>query len=89
MSKRTAAYLLENNIIPSVHSGKKTRCYSIKKTDVIKFFKDLDLHPEKYVELGQTTTDRKLLGTSALPTCKYNKRKLRAYYKAVFEEYED
>ena len=41
MSKRTAAYLLENNIIPSVHSGKKTRCYSIKKTDVIKFFKDL------------------------------------------------
>ena len=89
MSKRTAAYLLENNIIPSVHSGKKTRCYSIKKTDVIKFFKDLDLHPEKYVELGRTTTDRKLLGTSALPTCKYNKRKLRAYYKTLFEEYED
>lgn len=89
MSKRTASYLLDSKLVPAVYNGKKSKCYFIKKTDVIKFFKDLDLHPEKYVELGQTTTDRKLLGTSALPTCKYNKRKLRAYYKTLFEEYED
>ena len=35
ISKRTARYLLQFNLIPHVCTGKKTRCYAIKKRDVI------------------------------------------------------
>ena len=37
ISKRTAHYLLQFNLIPHVCTGKKTRCYAIKKSDVIDF----------------------------------------------------
>ena len=37
ISKRTAHYLLQFNLIPHVCTGKKTRCYAIKKRDVIDF----------------------------------------------------
>ena len=37
ISKRTAHYLLKFNLIPHVCTGKKTRCYAIKKRDVIDF----------------------------------------------------
>lgn len=33
-SKRKTKYLLDNGIIPCVNSGKKTRCYKIKMSDV-------------------------------------------------------
>lgn len=88
MSKRTATCLLEQNIIPSVHSGKKTRCYSINKSDVIAFFNDLNLHPEKHAALSQDE-EAKPISTASLPTFKYSKRKLRAYYKDLLTTYEN
>ena len=88
MSKRTATYLLEQNIIPSVHSGKKTRCYSINKSDVVAFFNDLNLHLEKYASLYDNE-ETKPISTAALPAFKYSKRKLRAYYKNLLTMCED
>lgn len=40
ISKATAAKLLESGVVPCIHSGKKTRCYSIKKTDVQVYLKN-------------------------------------------------
>ena len=40
ISKATAAKLLESGVVPCVHSGKKTRCYTIKKTDVQAYLKN-------------------------------------------------
>lgn len=37
MSKKTATYLLESKILPAKYSGKKTRCYSIKKSDTLNY----------------------------------------------------
>ena len=49
ISKRTAHYLLQFNLIPHVCTEKKTRCYAIKKRDVIDFmtvsYTHLDKHP--------------------------------------------
>ncbi len=39
ISKRTAVFLLENGLIPYLDTGKKTRCYIIRKVDVIAFAK--------------------------------------------------
>ena len=40
ISKATATKLLESGIVPCVHSGKKTRCYTIRKTDVQAYLKN-------------------------------------------------
>ena len=52
ISKRTALYLLQFNLIPRTCTGKKTRCYSIKKSDVIAFMNDREVNPEKYNSAG-------------------------------------
>ena len=39
ISKRTALFLLENGLIPYIDTGKRTRCYIIRKADVIAFAK--------------------------------------------------
>jgi len=49
ISKRTALFLLQYNLIPNETSGKKTRCYRIKKSDVISFILDREINPEKYI----------------------------------------
>lgn len=49
ISKRTALYLLQFNLIPHTFTGKKTRCYAIKKSDVIAFMNDREVNPEKYI----------------------------------------
>ena len=40
ISKATAAKLLESGVVPCVHSGKKTRCYTIRKTDIQAYLKN-------------------------------------------------
>ena len=49
ISKRTALYLLQYNLIPNITTGKKTRCYKIKKSDVIAFILDREVNPDKYI----------------------------------------
>ncbi len=49
ISKRTAHYLLQFNLIPHVCTGKKTRCYAIKKNDVIDFMINREVNPSRYI----------------------------------------
>ena len=49
ISKRTAHYLLQFNLIPHVCTGKKTRCYAIKKKDVIDFMINREVNPSRYI----------------------------------------
>ncbi len=37
ISKKTAAHLLDNGLVPCISSGKKTRKYKIKLDDVIEY----------------------------------------------------
>ena len=48
ISKRTALYYLQSGLIRSRNTGKKTRCWQIRKDDVIQFAKDYELHPFRY-----------------------------------------
>lgn len=49
ISKRTALYLLQFNLIPHTCTGKKTRCYKIKKSDIIAFMNDRQVNPDNYI----------------------------------------
>ena len=48
ISKRTARYLLQSGLVPCVQSGKKTRNYTIKTKDIVRYLERREIHPEKY-----------------------------------------
>ena len=48
ISKKRAEWLLRSGFIPCEHTGKKTRCYLIRKEDVITWLADYIDNPAKY-----------------------------------------
>ena len=48
ISRSTALYLLRSGKIPCEYTGKKTRCYKIKKSDVITYLEKRKIFPESY-----------------------------------------
>lgn len=48
ISKKTCLFLLESGLVPSVDSGKKTRRFKIKTTDVVQYLRERDDYPELY-----------------------------------------
>lgn len=48
ISKKTARFLLESGKVPCTNSGKKTRCYRIRKTDAMAYLQDREICPENY-----------------------------------------
>lgn len=43
ISKRTARYLLQSGLVPCVQSGKKTRNYTIKMKDIVRYPDVMDI----------------------------------------------
>ena len=85
ISKQTALYLLQFNLIPHTCTGKKTRCYAIKKSDVIAFMNDREVNPEKYIAPknwykygGEIVRPYKI---RIQPPCAKDEKKLRRYYE--------
>lgn len=48
ISKRKAAWMFQNGYIPCVDTGKKTRRYLVRRTDLEQFIDDLREHPERF-----------------------------------------
>ena len=48
LSKLDARYYLKSGLIPCETTGKKTRCYLIQKTALLKALKDYSKNPKKY-----------------------------------------
>lgn len=48
ISKSTARYLLMNGLITCEYTGKKTRCFRIRKEDVKRYLKEREKYPERY-----------------------------------------
>lgn len=90
ISKRTALYLLQSGLIPCKTTGKKTRCYSIQKADVIKFIKKCERNPIKYKppENWYADADRPHI-IRCLPSKMPTKSHFKAYYKNALADYSD
>ena len=94
MSKRTASYLLESMILPSRHTNKKTRCYFIKKKDIIELFDDMEKNPQKYAAPPKWYSENTKMKVSPYmlrytPFDPVNTNKLRAYYVKELEPYDN
>lgn len=85
ISKRTALYLLHFGLSPNKTTGKLTRCYKIKKTDVIAYMKDREINPEKYLPPPNWYCDSYNYNTFGTETAamitRVNKSKLKCFYE--------
>lgn len=90
ISKRTAQFLLEFNLIPHICTGKKTRCYKIKKSDVIAFMTDREINPERYIapEKWYKYGTAKAYKIRILPEMP-EPDKMRRYYESVLKDKPD
>lgn len=95
ISKRTALYLLQSGLIPNETTGKKTRCYSIKKKDVIAFLKDREQNPNKYLppenwyKYSSASPKKKPYVIRYLPGGQATRRQLADYYTKALSDYSD
>ena len=93
ISKRTAHYLLKFNLIPHVCTGKKTRCYAIKKRDVIDFMINREINPSRYIVptswYKYGNEDVKPYKIRIQPPLPNDPQKTRRYYESKLAAYLD
>ena len=88
ISKQTARYLLQSGLVPCKCSGKKTRCYSIKKEDVQEYLRQREIYPEKYT-IPAGCYGKKRTKSTGMPKKLSNEtlKKLHSYYTALLVSY--
>lgn len=93
ISKRTAHYLLQFNLIPHICTGKKTRCYAIKKRDVIDFMINREVNPSRYIVptswYKYGNEDVKPYKIRIQPPLPNDPQKTRRYYESKLADYPD
>lgn len=91
ISKKTCLFLLESGLVPNIDSGKKTRRFKIKTTDVIQYLHDRDDYPELYkAPDGFYMRD----GCKKAPSfedvfTKEDLTSMRQYYEMLLKDYPD
>ena len=87
ISKSTALYLLRSGKIPCEYTGKKTRCYKIKKADVITYLEKRKVFPESYsAPTGWYKGNYTVKMKTEVPEQVLENMKL--YYTELFAQYE-
>jgi len=92
ISKRTALFLLETGLLPSTNTGKKTRCYRIKKSDVIEFINDKKVNPNKYIPPERWYTygaPTQSFTVRVYPSGAISKERMKCFYTSRLSQYPD
>ncbi len=91
ISKKTCLFLLENKLVPNIDSGKKTRRFKIKTTDVINYLKDREINPGLYRAPSgyYIEYDKQKITDFALAFSKDNRIAIRLFYENKLIEYPD
>lgn len=86
ISKSTALYLLQSGRVPCEYSGKKTRCYKIKKEDVKDYLDAKNISSFSAPKGGYGCHYTSKLPQN-LPAEVYEK--MKAYYEEILDSYAD
>lgn len=92
ISKRTALFLLKSGLIPNEDTGKKTRCYRIKKSDVINYLKERENDPCKFhapKNWYKNAYGIKPQTIRLIPSQKATKHAMTVYYKRQLQDCPD
>lgn len=82
ISKSTARYLLQSGAVPCHYTGKKTRCYTIRKEDVQEYLRQRSNHPEDYTATAGWYGAKKSAGMPK-NLSEETLQKLHSYYTAL------
>lgn len=92
ISPRTAQYLLEHRIIPSIDTGEKTWRYKIALTDVIEYLRRRE-QVGSMIPSGSVSSERKRPNNPRKPYCAYISQglgdKMAQYFKYIYTDYPD
>lgn len=88
IGKSTALYLLQSGLIPCEYTGKRTRCYKIKKEDVIAYLKNRKEFPEIYSVPSGWYSCGYLPSTQSDDPCEVQED-MREYYEGILSAYPD
>lgn len=94
ISKRTATFLLQSGLVPCEKSDKKTRCFSIQKSDVLFYLEERKNHPFKYATPQNWYRNAKYSDTfrfqSHMLTLDYpTMREMEIFYSELLADYPD
>ena len=88
ISKSTALHLLKSGKVPCEWSGKKTRCYKIRKDDVKAYLEERAIFPELYsAQKGWYGTHYVARLSKELP--EDTLRQMHGYYEKLLRKYPD
>lgn len=85
ISKRNAAFLLQNKIVPCKTNNKRTHCYTVKKSDVFFYLADRETNPDKYSVSLRSADKTYETVVKDIPEGKI----LRPFYSAILSNYPD
>lgn len=88
ISKSTAGNLLKSGAVPCEYTGKKTRCYRIKKDDVQKYLENRGKFPEYYSALNGWYAGN----DTVMPPMELTEdtlQRLSDYYAGLLSDYND
>ncbi len=88
ISKATARYLLQSGKIPCQYTGKKTRCYVIRKEDVLAYLENRKLFPENY-SMPSGLRKGKCGFTTSEEIPAFVLSEMKDYYTDLLSEYPD
>ena len=92
ISKKTAQYLLQSKKVPCIESGKKTRKYKIKVSDIATYMIDRELRPGYYQSSFSNKVNSSHLSFLYCKMCSINEseiEKFRSYLTKEFEAMSD
>ena len=89
ISKRKANYILTNGIIPCSNSGKKTRQFKVAMKDIVRYLKETETNPGKYVFPSFSSGVRLERIGVELPGDKRFFAAVKVYYKNLLIGYPD
>ena len=93
LSKSTARYYLQSGLIHCEHNGKKTHCYSIKKSDLITALKNYETSPHKFAIPGKVNAGKKRPKTSfsitQLPGREIESKTAKSFYQNKLAQFPD
>lgn len=89
VSKSTARFLLKSGKVPCIYSEKKTRCYKIKKKDVIAFIEDREKYPEFYKASRGWYSNNGRMDDDTISRIPDIRDDLHEYYSFLFKDYPD
>lgn len=87
ISKRTAMVLLRTGKVPCQYSGKQTRCYKIRKADVMQYMEKRELFPELYTVSKHWYDKRYEIKEAELPPEVH--AQMRTFYATLLSEQPD